>query len=310
MSFKILIIDSEDNIKIQYSGLLKDKTCIINVADSIDSGLEILHSCPSKTAYQLIIIDDGVIPPDYLNQEIILEQFGETLVLLLLRDSKIFPTLTWTVSSIFAFLKPFDSEVLKVKVQRIRHWATLQKQHEYNKLITNVISPMVQKNHLSLALGNHPDHILLAIDYILMFLENCGVIEEDLFRVKLGVTECLINAIAHGNLAMSSPELKGKRKNFDLWDSEMLRRSQDPEYRDKRVRLDLSYDVKEGVLVKVEDEGEGFDIAKVLAKEKNQEEMYDPFGRGLIMVQSTSDTMEFNEKGNCLTLRYFIEYKS
>ena len=67
--------------------------------------------------------------------------------------------------------------------------------------------------------------------------------------------------------------------------------------------IDVSICVAKGeIILRVEDEGEGFDVSKVdflLSPER----MYGERGRGLYMIRNIVDDIEFNEKGNCVTVR-------
>ncbi len=100
----------------------------------------------------------------------------------------------------------------------------------------------------------------------------------------MGISELLINGVEHGNLGLTYAD-KSKLKLEDRWDSEVLRRSQLPENRDKRVNLDFS---REGEMLhlRITDQGQGFDWEKFL--EIDPERAFDPNGRGIALARMLS----------------------
>ena len=96
--------------------------------------------------------------------------------------------------------------------------------------------------------------------------------DADLFAVRVGLQEAILNAVAHGN-------------------------RNDPT---RLVRV--SYHVDAGrVVITVEDEGEGFDPGRLpdpLAQE-NLERLH---GRGLLLMRSFLTSVRHNERGNRVTL--------
>ncbi|HVJ68911.1 MAG TPA: ATP-binding protein [Caulifigura sp.] len=105
-----------------------------------------------------------------------------------------------------------------------------------------------------------------------------GLMEErefsmrDVFSVRLALEEALVNAIKHGNQL-------------------------DP---DKSVRIHCDIE-KDRVFVEIEDQGPGY----------NPEDVPDPTldenierasGRGLMLIKSFMNSVEFNDKGNCIRL--------
>ncbi len=96
-------------------------------------------------------------------------------------------------------------------------------------------------------------------------------------KIYLCITEAVINSIKHGN------------KN-DL---------------DKKVFIVLDFN-KEGINIKIEDEGDGFDVKNVqnpILKENINKES----GRGIFIIKNLSEKIEFNEKGN--QVQFKIECK-
>jgi len=107
---------------------------------------------------------------------------------------------------------------------------------------------------------------------VLSLLEEQGSAEEELFSVRLALEEAVTNAIKHGN-------------HFD---------------RNKKVTVRFSSD-SQTLTIQVEDEGDGFDpndVPDPTAEENLERES----GRGLLLMRHYMDNVQFNDRGNCVTL--------
>lgn len=99
--------------------------------------------------------------------------------------------------------------------------------------------------------------------------------EDEIFAIHLAVEEATTNAIKHGNG-------KNPEKKITI------------EYHVSPDRFDIC----------VTDEGEGFDSTQ-LPDPREGENLYKLFGRGVFLIQSFMDTVEFNEKGNSIRMVKF-----
>jgi len=105
-----------------------------------------------------------------------------------------------------------------------------------------------------------------------------GLMEErefsmrDVFSVRLALEEALVNAIKHGNQL-------------------------DP---DKTVRIHCDIE-KDRVYVEIEDQGPGYTPDDV-PDPTLDENIERASGRGLMLIKSFMNSVEFNEKGNCIKL--------
>jgi serine/threonine-protein kinase RsbW len=98
----------------------------------------------------------------------------------------------------------------------------------------------------------------------------------DIFAVHLALEEAFINAVRHGN-------------------------KMDPA---KGVRIDYLVEADK-ITVSVTDEGNGFDPGAV-PDPRYGENLYKPEGRGLFLMRSYMDEVEFNERGNSVCI---VKYK-
>jgi serine/threonine-protein kinase RsbW len=103
-------------------------------------------------------------------------------------------------------------------------------------------------------------------------MDNQGFADDAIRKMKITLTELLVNAIDHGN-------------NKDC---------------SKRVTVGHLID-KSRVVVSVMDEGEGFDPAAV-PDPTLPENLVKDSGRGLFIVRCYVDSLSFNEKGNRITI--------
>lgn len=128
----------------------------------------------------------------------------------------------------------------------------------------------------SLMVGNNPSGIVAIWKEIVPKLEACSFSQDDIFAVHLALNEAFLNALSHGN-------------------------KMDP---DKQVKFD--YSVKpDRVEVSVSDEGAGFDPDAV-PDPRCGENLYKSVGRGLLLIRSYMDVVEFNNRGNVV---HMVKYK-
>lgn len=107
---------------------------------------------------------------------------------------------------------------------------------------------------------------------IIQKLQDRAFSERDIFGVRLALEEALVNAIKHGN-------------NSDIT---------------KQVRIEGSIDT-ERLCVTIEDEGPGFSISAV-PDPTADENLERPSGRGIMLMQAFMNVIEYNDRGNCVSL--------
>lgn len=111
---------------------------------------------------------------------------------------------------------------------------------------------------------------------IISNLESSGFSEDDIFAVHLALEEAFLNAIKHGN-------------------------KMDPS---KKVKVEYCIG-SDKVEISLTDQGEGFD-PEMVPDPRFGENLYKPAGRGLLLISSYMDVVEFNEHGNCV---HMVRYK-
>lgn len=116
-------------------------------------------------------------------------------------------------------------------------------------------------------------------------------------RICVALTEALENAVFHGNLELSSELRSG---DGSRWREESERRRNLPPYsrRSVDVRAAISRDEVRFV---IRDEGPGFDPAK-LPDPRTPEHIGDVGGRGVLLIRTFMDRVEYSSRGNEITL--------
>lgn len=123
---------------------------------------------------------------------------------------------------------------------------------------------------------SRPSAISDVYERIVSKLEDNGYSEDDIFAVHLALEEAFLNAITHGN-------------------------KMDP---GKKVRIDYLVSADK-VEIDIMDQGEGFNPETVPDPRFGQN-LYKTAGRGLLLISSYMDVVEFNEQGNHV---HMVRYK-
>jgi serine/threonine-protein kinase RsbW len=100
---------------------------------------------------------------------------------------------------------------------------------------------------------------------------------EDIFAIHLALEEALLNAVQHGNKADA-----GKQISIECLITP--------------AKFDIS----------ITDQGTGFD-PDVVPDPRSEENLYKLCGRGLLLMRSYMDVVEYNETGNCV---HMVKYKA
>ncbi len=101
--------------------------------------------------------------------------------------------------------------------------------------------------------------------------------EEDIFAVHLALEEAFTNSVKHGNKMEPS----------------------------KAVKVDYVID-PEKIEICLTDEGDGFDPG-VIPDPRYGDNLYKPAGRGMLLIRSFMDVVEYNSKGNSVRMIRYRE---
>lgn len=142
-----------------------------------------------------------------------------------------------------------------------------------------------------------------------------GLDDTESFHLGVALNEALNNAVQHGNLELSStlrqceawkvvPEMAevDYMPRLDYYDLAEARRRQDP-YRRRRVHVTVRESPEAGRYT-IRDEGPGFDTRLLCCNPTDAENIGRPCGRGLFLIHTFMDHVEFNEQGNEITMTH------
>ena len=116
--------------------------------------------------------------------------------------------------------------------------------------------------------------------------------------VAIGLAELLLNAVEHGNLAITYAE-KGELLAANRWQEEIGRRLAAAEFGSRRAELEF---VLEGTRLRftIRDEGSGFDWRSYL--EMDPARAFDAHGRGIALARQLAfASLEYQGTGNVVT---------
>lgn len=190
-----------------------------------------------------------------------------------------------TQGAYYYLTKPFQAEVLLAVVN-----AALQQSRELRDMVDSVRRaerPLSLLQTGSFRFRDLEEGRLLA-NYL---ARACPEPE----RAIQGLQELLVNAVEHGNLGISYTD-KGVLIMDGLWQEEVQRRLQMPEYRERYVEVHFQRQ-PESLRFTIQDQGKGFDWTNYL--DFSPERAFDLHGRGIAMACKMSfDHLEYQGNGN------------
>lgn len=185
--------------------------------------------------------------------------------------------------------KPFTSAILHSVVK------TAVKDRGYNKAL--IASLNVTKS--SVKLINNANFKFRTLEDVraVSSLLACACDEPD--QIAMGLSELMINAIEHGNLHIGYEEKSELRKD-DLWDSEIAKRLELPENKEKYASIDI-INGSDAVTYTIIDQGNGFSWDDFM--DFDTERVMDNHGRGIAMANKLYfSKMEYQGNGNIVTV--------
>jgi len=167
------------------------------------------------------------------------------------------------------------------------------------------------ESRYSFEFNNDQDLILAMVDFLTMEMEAVGIgggAEQR--QASIALEEAMLNAMFHGNLELSQDQVQQARRAFHdgQVSKEVEKRISSVPFNERRlfVTLELS---KRKVTMKVRDQGRGFDTKGHLenAGQLKQFSGSGESGRGLTLIKSFSDKVQFDQAGNTIQMTVNIE---
>ena len=132
----------------------------------------------------------------------------------------------------------------------------------------------------SVIVSSTPGAVVDVFNQIQPGLKAAGFSEEDIFAIHLSLEEAFINAVKHGNKMEPS----------------------------KAVKVDYAIE-SDKIEICMTDEGEGFD-PEVIPDPRYGDNLYKPAGRGMLLMRSFMDVLEYSKKGNSLRMIRYREKRN
>jgi serine/threonine-protein kinase RsbW len=132
----------------------------------------------------------------------------------------------------------------------------------------------------SVIVASTPSAVVDVFNQIQPGLKANNFSEEDIFAIHLSLEEAFINAVKHGNKMEPS----------------------------KAIKVDYSIE-PDKIEICMTDEGEGFD-PEVIPDPRYGDNLYKPAGRGMLLMRSFMDVLEYSKKGNSLRMIRYREKRS
>lgn len=161
----------------------------------------------------------------------------------------------------------------------------------------------VVRNESTFVLDNDASLIPPLVDYLQEYVTRMGLCDETgRIRVGIALEEALLNALYHGNLEISTDQLREASSTLVEQDGPGLvdARRQEAPYKDRKihVRAVIAPDKAEYT---IRDEGPGFDPA-VIPDPSDPASLERESGRGLVLMRTFMDDVRFNDSGNEVTM--------
>ncbi len=260
----ILIVD-RSSLKDRYIDFLSDQDYQFTTADSGEQAWQLLSNEPDK--YDVILIDNDLSD---IKAEVLIDKMQHhaelysTVVLLTNTAEKL------DIGAQYYINKPIEQETLiSILSTAIRH------QISYKHRV---------KNKIALGLLQQAEFQLKTIHEAHALASYLSDIYPDPQKVITGLTELMINAVEHGNLAIDYDEKNQLTKQGKL-SQEIERRQALPEYKDKYVNV--SFQLTETMIeITIEDQGKGFNWQQYM--EFDSERLLEPHGRGIAIANKLS----------------------
>jgi anti-sigma regulatory factor (Ser/Thr protein kinase) len=116
-------------------------------------------------------------------------------------------------------------------------------------------------------------------------------------RVGIALEEALLNGMYHGNLEVPSSL---REEDEDQFHALIEQRTRESPYCDRRLQVWVEV-TRDRAIFTIKDDGPGFDVTTVPdpTDPVNVERV---FGRGMLLMRTFMDEVQYNETGNCVRL--------
>ncbi len=160
------------------------------------------------------------------------------------------------------------------------------------------LNQYLDKVHYSFVLENDPLLVQLLVGHLQDYVYGMKLCNQnEKTRIGVALEEALLNGLYHGNLEVSSDL---KQDGSDAFQRLAEHRRRLPPYRERRLFVRVNLDPSEARF-EIRDEGPGFDPTK-LPDPTDPENLLKPSGRGILLIRTFMDEVEYSPRGNQMTM--------
>jgi DNA-binding response OmpR family regulator len=291
---KILVVDDQKEIRMMLRDVLEAQDYEVLTAESGAAGLEAYREHrPSFTLTDIAM--PGMNGLELLKQIKTLNPEA-SVILMTGAGTEAYAIDALRGGAINYFNKPIDINDL---VETLGRYAVLAAGYDYEAYAADFF----ESETVRLALTNSLSQVNHAVQ---MIVNRCRAIFplEDIYALRFGLYEMLVNSIEHGNLGISYEE-KTRALETNRLNALIAERAEDPARACRRVRIRCELRSEEMECV-IADEGNGFDHS-VYSRATDPAQLFEELGtslhgRGIMLTCLQFDKVEFNDTGNEVTI--------
>lgn len=160
--------------------------------------------------------------------------------------------------------------------------------------VSRLLVHRTRQAEFKFVLENELPLLAASVTYLQQTMRAMGLFDEaERLRIGVALEEVLLNAMFHGNLELSSSLREDDKPTYH----ELARtRAKEPPYRDRRIFMDVLLSPV-GAEFKIRDQGPGFN-PKELPDPTDPANLHRVSGRGLLLMHTFMDSVDFNDSGN------------
>lgn len=188
--------------------------------------------------------------------------------------------------------KPIGVEELAHALQRAR----------YQLPADMMATPGLVRSDYTLTIDSDPDHIPGIVSWLLRATAG-SLSDTTQLHLRGTLQELLMNAVEHGNLEMSY-QVKQQAIDQNRLSQLVRERLAQPRLAKRTVTIHIHCDRHAGLLeYRIADQGKGFHWKTLLHRSTNVCRSEDTSGRGIFLALSLFPSLQYNDRGNEVTVR-------
>jgi len=291
----ILLVDDEKLVREELGGILEDEGYGVVIAGDGDEGLEAF-----LTQRPDMVITDARMPRREglsLAKAILAEDPQVPITMITGHGSETMAIEALRLGITDFIKKPVTISDLLAAIERMEGSRRITGGHADHAANLPSSARLVSHSHIY-TIGNDVSELPVFVGAVVLEIAP-GLERRRRDGLQLALREVMINAVEHGNLAISYQE---KSEAIEAGSLEALveARARHERFRDRKVRVETTC-TPERIDIVVEDEGEGFDW-RSLPDLTDPTNLLRAHGRGVLLAHLSVDSLTYNDRGNRVTL--------